>query len=311
MKNFCLSLVLPVHNEQDNLEEVYGRSKRVLSSLGEYEIIFVNDGSTDGSLKKIKALIAKNKNVKAIDLSRNFGHQIAITAGLDYANGDAVVIMDSDLQDIPEIIPKMVARWQAGYEIVYAKRRTRKDSIFKKATAFLFYRMLRFFAEIDIPVDVGDFQLLDKKVVTAFKRMREKSRFVRGLIAWTGFKKTVVFFNREKRKHGKTSYSLRKMIRFALEGLTSFSVLPLKLNYYLGAGVLTVGLLFGIYSFSNGKAAAALATNSSLAFLILVLIGTNFLMIGVLAEYLSRTHQEVKKRPLYIVRKFLGLKNKG
>lgn len=311
MNKTYLSLILPIYNEEDNLDELYQRSKKVLASLGNHEIIFINDGSADRSLEKILKFRSVDDSVKIIDFSRNFGHQRAITAGLDYASGNAVVIMDSDLQDIPEVIPRMFEKWKAGYEIVYAKRHSRKDSPFKKITAFLFYRTLKFFSEIDIPIDTGDFRLLDKRVVREMRKLREKSRFMRGLVAWTGFKKTAVFFNREKRKHGSTKYSLKKMIRFAFEGLTSFSVLPLKINYYLGAVILIAGLLFGLFLVVDNKTVTSFASNNLIIFLILMLAGVNFIMLGVQGEYIGKIHREVKGRPLYITRETIGFKNKN
>jgi dolichol-phosphate mannosyltransferase len=191
-----ISLVLPIYNEEGNIQELYKRSKKVLKSIGEYEIIFVNDASKDNSLIILKKLAKKDKNIKIIDFSRNFGHQIAITAGIDYAMGDAVVVMDSDLQDTPETILKMVKKWKEGYDVVYGKRRTRKDGLFKKVTAFGFYRVLKKFANIDIPEDTGDFRLMDKKVVKEMRKLREHSRFMRGMTSWVGFKQTAVLFDR-------------------------------------------------------------------------------------------------------------------
>jgi len=297
VKKTYLSLILPVHNEEENINELYRRSRKVLEALGECEIIFINDGSTDGSLKKIEEIATNDESVRIIHFSRNFGHQAAITAGLDYASGEAVIIMDSDLQDIPELIPKMVEKWQAGYEIVYAKRRTRRDSVFKKITAYLFYRILKLFAEIDIPIDTGDFRLLDKKVVTEIRKLKEKSRFMRGLVSWAGFKKTAVLFNREKRKHGTTDYSLRKMVRFAMEGLTSFSDLPLKIGYYCGFLLVLSGLLLIVFKIF-------------VIALIFVLVGINFLILGMQGEYIGRIYRETQNRPLYIVKKKVGFKEK-
>ena len=210
-----ISLVLPIYNEEGNIKELYNRSVKVLNRIGEYEIIFVNDYSKDNSLLKLKEISKKDDNVKIINFSRNFGHQIAITAGIDYANGDAVVVMDSDLQDTPETILKMADKWKEGYEVVYGKRRTRKDTFFKKITAFGFYRVLKKFANIDIPEDTGDFRLMDKKVVEEMRKLREHSRFMRGMTSWVGFKQTFVLFDREDRKYGETNYPFKKMIKLA------------------------------------------------------------------------------------------------
>jgi len=299
-----ISLILPIYNEEENIAELYSRCKKVLSALGKYEIVFVNDASKDKSLEKISALAQKDKHVRILDFSRNFGHQIAITAGLDYAEGDAVIIMDSDLQDPPEILPEMVKKWREGYEIVYAKRRTRKDTFFKKATASIFYRILKNLANINIPENTGDFRLMDRKVVIEMRRLREHSRFMRGLTSWVGFKQTAVLFDRDERKHGQTGYPLRKMVKFAIDGLTSFSFFPLKLASYIGSFSALVGFVWGIYAiwerlFHPDQVVAGWTT---IVIVTSFMGGIQLIILGVIGEYIGRIYAETQNRPLYIIR---------
>ena len=307
-----ISLILPIYNEEKNIDELYQRSQKVLASLGEYEIIFINDGSKDSSLQKIISLSQKDNNVKLIDLSRNFGHQIAITAGLDYTRGDAVIIMDSDLQDTPETIEEMVTKWKEGYEIVYGKRRTRRDGVFKRSTAYLFYRLMKKFASIDIPEDTGDFRLMDKKVVVEMKRLREHSRFMRGLTSWVGFKQTSVLFDREERKCGETGYPMGKMLKFAIDGLTAFSYIPLKLAAYLGfttAFLSIIGIMYALYR----KIFHPEEVISGWTFTIICIffIGSiQLIVLAVIGEYIGRIYTETQQRPLYIVRQKINLEEK-
>jgi dolichol-phosphate mannosyltransferase len=299
-----ISLVLPIYNEEGNIQELYKRSKKVLKSIGEYEIIFVNDASKDNSLIILKELAKKDKNIKIIDFSRNFGHQIAITAGIDYAMGDAVVVMDSDLQDTPETILKMVKKWKEGYDVVYGKRRTRKDGLFKKVTAFGFYRVLKKFANIDIPEDTGDFRLMDKKVVKEMRKLREHSRFMRGMTSWVGFKQTAVLFDREDRKYGETNYPLKKMIKLSMDALTSFSYIPLKLSMNMGFIVAVVsffGILYAIYR----KIAFPEEVVSGWTFLTIIILflgSVQLIALGIIGEYIGRIYTETQGRPLYVIR---------
>ncbi|MEI6498902.1 MAG: glycosyltransferase family 2 protein [bacterium] len=299
-----ISLILPIYNEEGNIAELYLRSQKVLASSGKYEIIYVNDGSKDGSYEMLLKLAQKDKNIKILDFSRNFGHQIAITAGLDYAEGDAVVIMDSDLQDPPEIIPKMIKQWQAGYEIVYAKRRTRKDTFFKKATASFFYRILKNFANINIPEDTGDFRLMDRKVVLEMRKLKEHSRFMRGLTSWVGFKQTAVLFDRDQRKYGRTGYPFWKMVRFAIDGLTSFSFFPLKLASYIGSFSALIGFVWGLYAiyerlFFPERVVAGWTT---IVIVTSFMGGIQLMILGVIGEYIGRIYAETQNRPLYIIK---------
>jgi dolichol-phosphate mannosyltransferase len=247
-----------------------------------------------------------------IDFSRNFGHQIAITAGLDHAQGDAVIIMDSDLQDTPETIEEMVKKWKEGYEVVYGKRRTRRDGIFKRSTAFIFYRLLKRFTNIEIPEDTGDFRLMDKKVVVEMKRLREHSRFMRGLTSWVGFKQTSVLFDREERKFGATAYPMSKMLKFAIDGLTAFSYIPLKLAAYLGfttAFLSVIGIIYALYRkiFHPGE----VISGWTFTIICIFFIGSiQLIVLAVIGEYIGRIYTETQQRPLYIVRQKINLEEK-
>jgi len=299
-----LSLILPIYNEAENITELYRRSKLVLEKIGTYEIIFINDCSRDNSLSQLKLLSEKDATIKIIDFSRNFGHQIAITAGIDYAEGKAVIIMDSDLQDTPETISEMVIKWKVGFDVVYGKRRTRKDTFFKKITALCFYRILKKFANIEIPEDTGDFRLMDRKVIIEMRKMREHSRFMRGMTSWVGFKQTAVLFDRQKRKFGKTNYPLRKMLKLSMDALTSFSYIPLKLATYLGFTVAVFSLFGIIYAiirkefFSN----AVVSGWTFLAITILFLGSIQLFVLGIIGEYIGRIYTETQGRPLYVIK---------
>ena len=240
------SIIIPVYNESEVIRETYNRLLTVMNQTKQsYELIFVNDGSTDTTAAIIREFIAKDKNVKLIDLSRNFGHQIAISAGMDSASGDAIVIIDADLQDPPEVILQMIEKWKEGYEVVYGKRIKRKgESFFKNITAKLYYRLLKQMTSVDIPVDTGDFRLIDKKVREVFLTLTEKNRYVRGLISWAGFKQTAVEYVRDERFAGTTKYPLKKMIKFALDGITSFSNKPLKLAIHTGMALSALSFIY-------------------------------------------------------------------
>jgi len=300
-----LSLIVPVYNEEKNLSLFFERSHKVLESLLiPFEIIFINDGSKDESLALIKSFSKNYDSIRFIDLSRNFGHQIAVSAGLDYAKGDIICIIDADLQDPPELIPVMLDKMKKGYEVVYAKRKTRQgESVFKTWTAKMFYRILSRLTTIEIPLDSGDFRLFDKKVLDVIRQMPEKNKFLRGQIAWAGFEQTYVEYDREARHAGETGYDFRKMLRLALDGITSFSNAPLKLVTYFGvivsvfAFIATLFVLYSIYvikSFVPGW--------GSLLISILFIGGVQMIAIGIIGEYLSRMNQNLLNRPLYVVR---------
>jgi dolichol-phosphate mannosyltransferase len=306
-----ISLILPIYNEQDSLDELYARSKKVLEKIGAHEIIFINDYSQDSSLQKMIELSHKDPSVKIIDFSRNFGHQIAITAGIDHASGNAVVIMDSDLQDTPETITGMVAKWKEGYEVVYGKRRTRKDTFFKKFTAFAFYRLLRKFASIDIPEDTGDFRLMDKKVILEMRRLKEHSRFMRGMTSWCGFKQTSVLFDREERKYGQTNYPLKKMIKLAMDALTSFSYIPLKFASTLGLTTAFLSFIGIIYALIEKLFfPESVVSGWTFSIIAIFFIGSiQLIVLGIIGEYIGRIYTETQGRPLYIIRSMTNMQN--
>lgn len=304
------SVVAPVYNEEQLLPEFYRRTVTMLEALGEpFEIVLVNDGCRDRSPEIMRDLHAQDSRVKIVNFSKNFGHQLAITAGIDHARGAAVVIIDSDLQDPPEVIPELIKRWREGYQVVYAVRAEREgETWFKQITATTFYRLIARITNVDIPVDTGDFRLMDRRVVDALSSMREHHRFMRGMSAWVGFQQTGVPYKRDARTAGETKYPLRKMLKFALDGITSFSYLPLQLATYTGfiitilsliGIILTIvlRLIPGVYAFEGQ--ATTLVT-------VLFLGGVQLIFLGIIGEYLGRIYDEVKRRPLYIVAETLG-----
>jgi len=307
------SIVVPVYNEEAVINETYRRLKQVMDLTGEpYELIFVNDGSIDRSGDLIKSFRDKDETVKLIIFSRNFGHQIAITAGMDHATGAAIVVIDADLQDPPELIPDMIDKWKKGYEVVYAKRTSRKgETFFKKQTAKIFYRVLRASTEIDIPLDSGDFRLLDRRVCDELKRLPEKNRYVRGLVSWVGFRQIAIEYEREQRWAGETKYSLKKMLKLSLDGLTSFSFKPIKMVNYVGAILLFAGLIYLVALLFLKPFADSASSGWNLVLAVqLLLTGVILLMLGIFGEYIGRIYDEARNRPLYIVREYYGIKKK-
>lgn len=299
-----LSVVVPMYNEEEVIEVTYGRLKAVLSNLGEtYEMIFVNDGSRDRTAAIVKALGGHDRTVKLVDFSRNFGHQIAVTAGMDHASGRCVVLIDADLQDPPEVIVEMVARWREGYDVVYGQRTLRKgESWFKKATAAAFYRLLRSMTSVSIPVDTGDFRLMDRKVVDALSEMRERSRFIRGMVSWAGFRQSSVEYVREERFAGETKYPLRKMLRLSLDAITSFSTKPLKIAGILGMIMSVIGFIYlFVVLYQHFFTDSTKPGWTSLIAISLLFHGITLVLLGVLGEYIGRTYEEAKRRPLYLV----------
>lgn len=304
-----LSVVAPCFNEEGVLHELYRRISQVLDGTGEpWELLLVNDGSRDRTPEIMRELHARDPRVKVVDFARNFGHQIAVTAGMDYARGDAVVLIDADLQDPPELILDMLAKWREGYEIVYAVRTERKgETWFKRFTAKLFYRLIYKITDINIPMDTGDFRLMDRKVVNALKTMREKHRFLRGMSVWVGFRQTGVKYVRAERYAGETKYPFKKMLKFALDGITSFSYLPLQLATYIGfaaALLAVVGIIVTIILRLSGS--QAFYGQATTLVSVLFLGGVQLISLGIIGEYLGRIYDEVKGRPLYIVREVLG-----
>ncbi|MDA8173482.1 MAG: glycosyltransferase family 2 protein [Nitrospiraceae bacterium] len=303
-----LSIVVPVFNEEESISEFYTRLAAVMEKIGrDYEIIFVNDGSADGTLAALEAFRQKDKRVRVVDFSRNFGHQIAITAGMDFARGQAIVILDSDLQDPPEVIAEFVAKWDEGYEVVYGIRRKREgETTFKKLTATVFYRMLSGMSDINIPVDAGDFRLMDRKVVLALGEVRERNRYVRGLTSWVGFRQTGVPYLRDKRYAGSTKYPLAKMIKFALDAFVSFSNTPLRLAMYFGFASAALSFTYLVYILLLKIFSGRLVQGwGSLIAAVLFLGGIQLISLGIIGEYVGRINDEIKKRPLYILRRFL------
>jgi len=299
------SIIAPIFNEKESMPELYRRVGQVMEGLGEpWELILVDDGCSDGSTELIRSLAEKDDHVRPIIFARNFGHQIAVTAGLDYARGDAVVIIDSDLQDPPEVIADLIAKWKEGYEVVYAVRAEREgESWFKLWTASLFYRLIYQITDVKIPMDTGDFRLMDRKVVNVMNSMRERARFLRGMSAWVGFRQVGVPYKRAARFAGATKYPLRKMLKLAMTAITGFSHAPLQLATYIGfgaAGLAIIFIPFVIIERLTGLRAFVGQATTLIA--VLFLGGVQLISVGILGEYIGRIYDEVKGRPLYIVR---------
>ena len=310
-ENVELSVIIPIYNEEETISELYNRLLESVSEItANYELIFINDGSKDNSLAELLKLIIHDKKVFYINFSRNFGHQIAVTAGLDICTGNAVVIIDGDLQDPPELIPELYSKYKEGYEVVYAKRAERKkESLFKKASAKLFYRILQRITSINIPVDTGDFRLIDKKIVDYLKKMPEQNKFLRGQIAWLGYKQTAVIFNRDDRKHGKTGYSFNQMLHFAMDGITSFSDKPLAFVTKLGFTISFISFLIIVYAtYSHFVLHQTITGWTSLIISSMFIGGVQLISIGIIGEYISRINKNTINRPLYVV-KDSNLKN--
>ena len=302
------SVVAPVFNEEETLPHFYERLIAVMEGLSEpFELLLINDGSRDSSFQIMKELHQQDSRVRVIDFSRNFGHQIAISAGLDYAQGQAIIIVDSDLQDPPEVIPRLVERWKHGAEVVYAQRARRAgETKFKLITATLFYRLIRTITSVNIPRDVGDFRLMDRRVVDALVSMREHHRFMRGLSAWVGFQQEAVLYDRKERFAGQTKYPLMKMIHFSLDAITSFSHLPLQLATTFGFILASISLIGIILAAFLRLFVNAIVGQASTLILVLFLGGVQLIFLGIIGEYLGRIYDEVRARPLYIVHHVLG-----
>ena len=307
-----LSLIVPVYNESSNLDLFYERVLKVLKPLNvSYEILFIDDGSKDDSLEKLLEIRGRDSKVKVVQFSRNFGKEIAVSAGLDLAEGKAAIPIDADLQDPPELIPSLIEKWKAGYDVVYAKRTKRMgESWLKRWTASLFYRLIAKMTNIDIPEDAGDYRLLSRAAVEQLKRLRERHRFMKGLFTWVGFKQTAVFFERDPRYSGKTKWSYWKLWNFAIEGITSFSYIPLQAASYLGLLVSVFAFFYGVFiivfKLLHGIAVPGYA---SLMAAVLFLGGIQLLTLGILGEYIGRIYDEVKQRPLYVIHKTYGFDN--
>jgi len=311
------SIVAPCYNEEGNLLELHRRITEVMDKTGEpWELVLINDGSIDRTSELMQALHQSDPRVHYLDFARNFGHQIAVTAGVDYAQGEAVIIIDADLQDPPELILKMIDKWKEGYQVVYAVRAERKgESWFKLFTAKLFYRIIYRITDVDIPLDTGDFRLMDRKVVDALKQMQERHRFIRGMTSWVGFKQTGVTYTREERFSGQTKYPFRRMLKFALDAVTSFSFFPLQMAMYLGftiAGLSGLGafvvIIARLFGDPNNQPFFGQATT---LVMVLFLGGVQLISLGIIGEYLGRIYDEVKGRPMYIVNEAVGFEDNG
>ncbi len=306
-----ITIIAPVYNEEPVLPELYRRVSAIMDATGEsWELLLIDDGSRDRSAEIIASLHAQDGRVKGISFSRNFGFQEAVTAGLDYALGDAVVLTDADLQDPPEVIPQMIAKWREGYDVVYGVRESREgETWFKLLTAKLFYRLIHRITSVNIPLDTGDFRLMDRRVVDALCLMRERNRFLRGMVPWVGYRQTGIYFKRAPRYAGEAKYSsFRRMFRFAMNAITSFSYLPLQLATYLGFAIAAISalaiiivILLRIFSPHEltGQATTLVA--------VLFLGGVQLISLGIIGEYLGRIYDEVKKRPLYLIDRTWGI----
>ncbi|MCL1843955.1 MAG: glycosyltransferase family 2 protein [Defluviitaleaceae bacterium] len=298
------SVVIPAFNEEEVIGETYRRLTAVMQGMGEpYELVFVNDGSRDNTAKIIAGFCQKDSAVRLVNFSRNFGHMPAISAGMEYARGEAIFIIDADLQDPPEIFPQMAEKWREGFHVVYGQREKRKgESVFKKLSAKIFYRFIRRMTPVDLPVDTGEFRLIDRKVCDAVNRLPEKNRYIRGLVSWVGFRQTAVMYVRQERFAGQTKYPLRKMIAFAMDAITAFSYKPLKLATTLGflisfASFIYLAIIFYQRFFTNTTITGWASTMGILLFT----QGMVMMILGLMGEYIGRIYDEIKNRPSYIV----------
>ena len=303
------SLIIPVYNEQETIPTLYDRVKKVIDTLdAPAEVIIVEDGGTDGTFELLKEIHRRDKRFKVLSFSRNFGHQVAISAGIEHAMGNAVMIIDGDLQDPPEVLPQFIAKWKEGYDVVYAVRTKRKEIIFKRAAYAAFYRLLKRLSYLNVPLDSGDFCLMDKRVVEAMRKLPERKRFVRGLRTWVGFRQVGLAYERERRFAGEPKYTFGKLLGLAYDGIFSISSTPLRVAVYIGFGLAVLAFLGGVLviydKLANG---IAIAGWSSTIVIITFLGGVTLATLGMIGEYVSRIYDEVKSRPLYIVREKLGL----
>lgn len=300
-----LSIIIPIYNEAGNIQVLFERLSNVVRDMNmNVEYVFVNDGSRDNSIDLIKGLAKTNSEVHYLDFSRNFGHQVAVAAGLDYCTGKSAVIIDADLQDPPELIANLVSKWKEGYEVVYAKRRSREgESFLKKFTAKLFYRTLKRITSINIPVDTGDFRIIDRKVIDVLKKMPEQQKFLRGQISWIGFRQTYIEYDRDERHSGASGYTYKKMLRFALDGITSFSNLPLRFATITGFVVSGIAFLLILYALYERLVTKNYVPGwASLMLAVLFIGGVQLISIGIIGEYISRMSSNIRNRPLYILR---------
>jgi polyisoprenyl-phosphate glycosyltransferase len=305
-----LSVVIPVYNEQENLPLLYERLTATMESVGQsYEIIFVDDGSRDSSLALLHELQRADGRVAVVELARNFGHQVAISAGLDHARGDGVIVMDADLQDPPEVLPRFIDAWRAGHDVVYAVREQRKEGVLMRLAYAAFYRLLQRVAQIEIPLDAGDFCLMDRRVVDLLSGMPERNRFVRGIRSWVGLNQVGLPYERQGRHAGKPKYTMSRLIYLALDGLVSFSYLPLRIITLLGFAVSAISIVLAVaYTIQKLTIGLSPPGFATLTVAIFFLAGIQLITIGVIGEYVGRIFEEVKQRPLYVVRRVSGRK---
>jgi glycosyltransferase involved in cell wall biosynthesis len=304
MRGPVLSLVLPIFNEEAVIPELHARLQKFLPALGvESEVVFVDDGSRDRSLELLRTLSAAEPRYRVLSFARNFGHQAAITAGLDHARGEAVVVMDADLQDPPEVVLEMVAKWREGFDVVYGKRRTRQgETRLKLLTAKWFYRIFARLIPIEVPLDTGDFRLMSRRIVTVLRELRETHRFIRGLVAWLGFRQTAVLYDRPVRFAGETKFPFAKMLRFAIDGITSFSILPLRFATYLGMLISVCSVAVAIWAVvARFVFHATVPGWTTVIVLVSLLAAVQLIMTGILGEYIGRIYEQVKLRPLYVL----------
>lgn len=309
LKKFLLSVIVPIYNEEENIPLLLEKLISVLKKY-DYEIIFVDDGSKDTSAKIIKKYASENPRIKLVAFVRNFGHQIALTCGYNFASGDAVISIDADLQDPPELIDKLVKKWQEGSKIVYAKREKREESFFKRETAYLFYRLMNLLSDSPIPNDIGDFRLLDREVVNFLNKLPEKSRFLRGLVAWGGYSSNYVTFTREKRVKGATHYPISKMFSFALDGITAFSTKPLKIATYLGFFTSffgAAGIIYALYIRLFLPHEYWVTGWTAIFVAIMFFGGVQLLTIGIIGEYIGKIYKEIQGRPQFLISEKVNL----
>ena len=307
-----ISIIIPAYNEEEALPLLYDRLKELMEKMNnyEFEILFVNDGSKDKTIEIIKDLRSKDERVSYVDFSRNFGKEIAMIAGLDYATGDCVVFMDADLQDPPELIPELVKYWEEGYDDVYAKRRSRKgETWLKKFTSKMYYRVLQHLTNVEIQIDTGDFRLLDRRCVNALKKLRETDRNTKSMFSWIGYKKKAVLYDRDERVAGKTKWNYKKLIDLAIDGITSFTTSPLRISTYISIPTFIVLFVYFVYVIVKCFVVhEAIQAYQAIILLILFFSGIQILLFGIIGEYLGRIFNETKNRPLYLVNEYNGKK---
>lgn len=312
MQNKKISIIIPAYNESESLPYLYERLTKILNEITNYdfEILFINDGSKDNTLELIKKYREKDERICYVDFSRNFGKEIAMIAGIDYAEGDAVIFMDADLQDPPELIPTLIKYWEEGYDDVYARRKTRKGETFlKKLTSKMYYKVLQSLTKVEIQKDTGDFRLLDRRCINALKKMRESQRCSKSMFSWIGYKKKEVLFDREPRKAGKTKWNYIKLIDLAIDGITSFTTTPLRISTYLSIPTFLTLIIYFIYVLIKcARLHVAIQAFQAIILLVLFFSGVQIMLFGIVGEYLGRIFNETKNRPLYLVNEYNGEK---